>query len=265
MFSRTKCLGTIPLRGIVAFGVASGLVMTLPVVAFADQSAAAISARPAPLSPLVPTALPITRHVDIGASVALVQRVAEGQTGTETSLARYPTAVGVGLSARADLFRYLRTNLYAVRASTSMDLAAGALGLPGDPAPLTVTSYSFGLRLSPTLPIGPRARTWLSFGAGWGRVELGRFDVASAGGTFRVRERAFSFVELPVSIGTSFDIVKNWLTVEFEATGAFHVAQRGTASTNGQAIDTSGHRIAVGPFPLLTASFIQTLGLSLVL
>ena len=258
MFARTKCLGRTPLRGLVASGLVA---LTMPAVAFAEPSDAANAARPAPLSPLVPTDLPITRHVDIGASVALVQRVAEGQT----SLERYPSAVGVGLSARADMFRYLRANLYAVRASTSMDLAAGALGLPGDPAPLKVTSYSFGLRLSPTLPIGPRARTWLSFGAGWGRVEVGRFDVASAGSTFQVRERAFSFLELPVSIGTSFDIIKNWLTVEFEATGAFHVAQRGTALEKGQAIDTSGRRIAVGSFPSLTASFVQTLGLSLVL
>ncbi len=270
MFARTKCLRATPLRGIVACGVAFGLVaLTLPAVALAEQSDGATSsktsARPAPLSPIVPADLPISRHIDIGVGVAIVQRVAEGQTGTKTSLERYPSAVGVGLSARAQLFRYLRTNLYFVRASSSMDLPVGALGLPGDPKPLTVTSYSFGLRLSPTLPIGPRARTWLSFGAGWGRLEVASFYVASAGGTFRVRERAFSFVELPVSFGTSFDIIKNWLTVEFEVTGAFHVSQRGTALRSGQAIDTNGRRIAVGPFPSLAASFVQMLGLSLVL
>lgn len=269
MFSRTKCLGTIPKWGVVAFGIAFGLAaLTLPAVAFAEQSAAPISsnaARPAALPPLEPAHLPITRHVDIGVGVALVQRVAEGQTDGATALERYPAAVGVGLSARVEVFEYLRANLYAVRASGSMDMPYGALGLPGDPDPLTTTSYSLGLRLSPTLPLGPRARTWLSVGAGWGRIEAGRFNVASGGGTFQVRERAFSFVEFPVSIGTSFDLIKNWLTIEFEATGAFHVAQRGKARENGQAIDTGGHRIPVGPFPSLAASFVQTLGLALVL
>jgi hypothetical protein len=269
MFVRTKCLGRTSKRGIVAFGFALGFAaLTLPAVVLAEQSDAQIpskTARPASLSPLEPARLPTTRHVDVGLGVALVQRVAEGQTDAITSLERYPSAVGGSLSARVELFRYLRANFYAVRASGSADLPYGALGLPGDPAPLGVTSYAFGLRLSPTLPLGPRARTWLSLGAGWGRIEVGRFDVASAGGTFRVRERAFSFVELPVSIGTSFDIIENWLTVEFEATGSFHVAQRGTALNNGQAIDTSGRRIAVGRFPSLAASFVQTLGLSLVL
>ena len=265
MLARTKCFGTTPIRSIVAFCVAS---LALPTAALAEQSNAEIAsdlARPAPLSPLEPAHLPISRHVDIGAAVALVHRVAEGQTGTEGSLVRYPSAVGVGLSARVDLLQYLRANLYVVRGSSAMDLPAGALGLRGDPEPLTVTSYSFGLRLSPTLPLGPRARTWLTLGAGWGRLETGRFHVASAGKTFQVRERAFSFVELPIGIGTSIDIIKNWLTVEFEATGAFHVAQRGTATMKSQAIDASGHRIPVGPFPLLAASFVQTLGLALVL
>jgi hypothetical protein len=269
MFAHKKGLETIPMRGIVAFGIAFGLVaLTLPSVALAEHSAAEISsepARPAPLPPLVPAHLPISRHVDIGAAVALVHRVAEGQTGTDASLERYPSAVGVGLSARVDVFRYLRANLYVVRGSSTVDLSAGALGLPGDPGPFGVTSYSFGLRLSPTLPLGPRARTWLSVGAGWGRLEVGGFDVASAGGTFRVRERVFSFVELPLSIGTSIDVIKNWLSVEFEVTGVFHAAQRGAALRNGQAIDTLGRRIPVGPFPSLPASFVQTLGLALVL
>jgi hypothetical protein len=257
------------MRGFVAYCIVVGFVLLpLPSVAQADSSEAPASSdpvRPPPLSPLVPSPLSISRHIDISAGVALINRVAEGQTGTTTSLSRYPSAVGVGLSARADLLQYLRMNLYVVRGSSTVDLPAGALGLPGDPASLAITSYSFGLRLSPTLPVGPRAHVWLNFGAGWGRLEVGRFDVASAGGTFRVRERAFSFVELPMGIGTSFELIKNWLTIEYEATGAFHTSQRGTAVRNAQAIDTSGRRIAVGPFPTLAGTFVQTLGLALVL
>lgn len=268
MFACAKCLETTPMRGIFAF-VAGCLVTSSQLsVASAEQAEENIPSgpgRPAPLPPLVPAPRPVTRHVDIGAAVALVHRAAEGQTGSDASLERYPTSVGWGLSARVNILRYLRGSLYTVRSTGTIDLSAGALGLPGDPEPMSVTSYSFGLRLSPTLPLGPRARTWLNVGAGWGRLEVGRFKVASAGDTFLVRERAFSFVELPIGLGTSIDIIKNWLVVEFESTASFHVAQRGTALEKGQAIDTSGRRISVGPFPSIAASFVHTLGLALVL
>jgi hypothetical protein len=269
MFRRAKGLETSPMRGVIAIGLGMSLVLlAVPTCAWADESAAeaeSVPARPAAFPPLEPTKLPNSRHVDIGAAVAFVHRVTEGQTGTEGALVRYPSAVGLGLSARVDVWRYLRANLYVLRSSTTADLPAGALGLSGNPGAVPLTGYSFGLRLSPTLPLGPRARTWLSVGAGWGRLEVGRFDVVDRGRTYHVRERAFSFVEFPVGMGTSFDIIKNWLTIEFEATCAFHAAERGTALRNGQTINAEGSRAAVGPFPTLAATFVQTLGLALVL
>lgn len=254
-------------------GVCALLLLVVPSLAHADEpDESAKPARPPPLPLLEPAPLPITRHIDVGLAVGMIQRVAEGQTDGSTAIVRYPWAVGVGLSARVDVWKYLRANLYAVRGSTTIDMAPDtlgfhdpSLGLHDDPGPASLTSYSFGLRLSPTLPLGPRARTWLSVGAGWGRLEVGRFEVASAGKSFLVRERAFSFVEIPVGIGTSIDIIKNWLSLEFEVTGAFHVAQRGTALRQGQAIDTEGHRVPMLALPMLSASFMQTLGLALVL
>ncbi|HRI62698.1 MAG TPA: hypothetical protein PK156_00625 [Polyangium sp.] len=269
MFRRAKGRETSPKRGVIAYWLFGSLVLLgLPTQAWADEpdaEASPTAARPAPLPPLEPTKLPISRHVDVGAAVAFVQRVTEGQTDSDAARVRYPSAVGVGLSARVDVWRYLRANLYVVRSSTTSDLPAGALGLSGNPGAVPITGYSFGLRLSPTLPLGPRARSWLSFGAGWGRLEMGRFDVADAGKTYQVRERVFSFVEFPLGIGTSFDIIKNWLSIEFEATGAFHAAERGTALRDGQTINTAGKRASVGPFPSLAATFVQTLGLALVL
>lgn len=266
MFLHARCLQATPFPGVFAF-VAACAVMLGPVSrAFADEVEATLpteNARPEPLAPLVPKALPETRHVDVGVAAALLYRVADGQTASP--LARYPVTIGWGLSARVSVWRYLRANLYAVHGSSSIDMPDGALGLPGNPGTMALTSYSFGLRLSPTLPLGTRARAWFTAGAGWGRVETGRFDVTSDKGTFRVRERAFSFVEIPIGIGTSFDIIKNWLSVEFEVTGAFHASQRGTALRDGQTIDAEGHRTKVGPFPALSASFVQTLGLALVL
>jgi hypothetical protein len=222
--------------------------------------------RPPPAPPLVITRPPFIRHVDVGGGVALVNRVASAETVTGATNVRYPAAVGFGIWARWDIVRYLRANLYALRSARDVDLPPGALGLPGDPGIVPMYTYSFGLKLAPTLPLGARARTWFAVGAGWGRLELGRFNVAAPGGSFQVRERSASFVELPFSLGTSFDLIPNWLTIELEATAALHVGQRGEALRDGaQAIDASGRRVSVGPFPEIAASFVQTLGLSLVL
>ena len=264
MSARMKCLESTLVRGICA-----GVILSAPTWVFAEESAEDTSSktpsRPPPLEPLAPAELPVSRHLDIGLGVALVERLTEGQTNAGPANFRYPAMIGVGLSARVDVWKYLRANLYVVRSSTSTDLAAGMLGLPGDPGLVPLTSYALGLRLSPTLRLGPRARTWISFGAGWGRMEMGRFDVQSGADSYVVRERSFSFLEFPMGIGTSFDIIKNWLAVEFEATGAFHTAERGTARNWGQTIDPDGRRIAVGPFPEISATFVQTIGLALVL
>ncbi|MDI3287606.1 hypothetical protein [Polyangium sp. 15x6] len=219
--------------------------------------------RPKELPPLEIGSPPFTRHLDFGGGVALVHRIPSGDTGV-----RYPASVGMGLWARVDITSYLRASLYAVRAERDFNLPSGALGLVGDPGEVEFYTYSLGLRLMPTWHITPRARAWVAAGAGWGRLELGRFDVtAPGGGVFPVRERAASFVEIPLGLGASFDVVPRWLAIELETTGAFYpeVAQRGRAFEDGQAIDASGRRVTVGPYPKFAGGFVTTLGLSLVL
>ncbi|MDI1433930.1 hypothetical protein [Polyangium sorediatum] len=233
----------------------------------ADAAAAPAAPEPPPrpkeLPPLDITEPPFTRHVDFGGGVALVHRIPSGDTGV-----RYPASVGMGLWARVDITRYLRASLYAVRTERDFNMPSGALGLVGDPGDAEFYTYSFGLRIAPTWRITPRARAWVSAGAGWGRLELGRFSVATSGGSvFPVRERAASFVEIPLGLGASFDVVPRWLALEIETTGAFYpeTAQRGRAFEEEQAIDASGRRVTVGPFPRFAGGFVTTLGLSLVL
>src|SRR5688572_20176443 len=107
MRARTTCLETGSMRGVIAFGVSCCLLLlVLPADARADESASEAPTtppRPPPLPPLTPSARSVTRHVDMGAAVALVNRVAEGQTDGSASLMRYPSAVGLGLSARVDI------------------------------------------------------------------------------------------------------------------------------------------------------------------
>jgi len=233
----------------------------------------AVSAKPEPparpplpsRAPAVP--VPWVRHVDIGGGLALVNRIAatDAPAGTKTPV-RYSPSLGFGLWARWEIVRWLRMNLYFVRSGHEAGMPPGALGLPGDAAPVDLYTYSFGARLAPTLQFGPRLRGWVSAGAGWGRIEVERFEVTQPnGGTFMVRNRAASFVELPFGLGASFDVIPKWLAVEVEVMGAFNVGERGDALREAQAIDSAGRRIDVGPFPEIRGSFVQTIGLSLVL
>jgi hypothetical protein len=129
-----------------------------------------------------------------------------------------------------------------------------------------VTTFSFGARLSPALPFRERGRLWLTAGVGWGRLEFDRMEVTEPGREpFVVRERSASFAEIPIGLGASYEIVPRWLTIEIEATGAFVLGQEGSSERSFQAIDSSGKMRSIAGLPLVDATFVQTLGLSLLL
>jgi hypothetical protein len=163
------------------------------------------------------------------------------------------------------VLRYLRFTAYFVSARHDVALPPGALGQSGEISLDSVSTYSFGARLSPTIPWSARARSWISVGGGWGRLEFGKMRVTEGASAFTVKERSASFVEIPLGLGTSFDIIPNWLSIELEVTGAFALGQEGDALREVQAIDAQGRRRAVSGFPELDATFVQTLGLSLIL
>lgn len=216
----------------------------------------------APASPSIPW----ERHIDVGGDVVFIQRPASTLASGDATTIRYAPAIGYGVHGRWDVFRYLRFSAYYVRAYHDVVLPAGAL-YPGGSVSLDdpIKTYSFGARLAPTMPWTPRARTWITGGVGWGRIEVGRMNVTDGTGAFFVRERAASFVEIPIGLGTSFDIIPRWLSIELELTGAFVLGQEGEALTNAQAIDASGKKRSIGAFPDLDATFVQTVGLSLIL
>jgi hypothetical protein len=182
------------------------------------------------------------------------------------------------LHARIELYRYLRFSAYFLRALHDLrphgsQRAPQAFGEAGDftyPPLLVppVETMVFGARIAPTLPLSSRARSWLTAGVGWGRLHLGR--VAGTGGENGlmpplIRERSGTFVEIPLGLGTSFEIIPRWLSIEIETTGAFIVGQSGKAFETVQAIDAAGIQRKIRPLPLLDGSFVQTLGLSIVL
>lgn len=221
--------------------------------------------RPKALPPLSVTPAAFRRHVDLGVGLSLLSRLTATETSDGPTSVRYPAALGFVISARVDVLRHLRAGVYVMRHVRDMSLGEGVLGFAGDPDPISVYSYSLGFRLAPTWPLSCRARAWASAGIGWGRTELGRFHVVSSAGTFEVRERSASHLEWPLGLGFSFDVIRNWLVVEVEATGGLYSGERGDALRSGQAIDAAGRLLRVGPFPNVRATFVQTLGLSLIL
>jgi hypothetical protein len=107
----------------------------------------------------------------------------------------------------------------------------------------------------------------MSAGIGYGRFSFPRMKVQAqdAAKEYEVRERAMSFAEIPLGIGTSYDIIRNWLTIELEVYGAFALGQEGESVQGAQAVDRAGRIQHIGGLPKIDGSFVQTLGLSLVL
>jgi hypothetical protein len=228
---------------------------------------------PLPAAP-PPVRLPWARHIEIGVDLALVARPASQGADGEESRIRYEPALGFGAHARWEIFRWLRFSAYAVGASHDLRIPPGSLGVrgrvqgaaPGEEAKdVTVETITFGARLAPTLPLSERARSWASIGIGYGRFDFPKMWIEETLGPNPVRERAMSFVEFPAGIGASFDIIRNWLAIELEITAAIALGQEGESVRSAQAIDKDGHKRSIGGLPLIDASIVQTLGLSLIL
>ena len=214
--------------------------------------------------------VPWKRLIEVGGDFVFAQRIAasEDGDGNPTSI-RYKPVPGFGLHFRWEIFKYLRAGIYFIDADHEIDLPPGALGLPPTDTPEIeeVHTFSFGARLAPTLPITDRARVWVSAGIGWGRLEFARMEITNGatGNKYEVRERADPFVEFPLGIGGSFDIIPRWLSIDLEVTGAFVADEESEALGDAQTVDDLGKKRNVGGFPGVDGTFVQTIGLSLIL
>jgi hypothetical protein len=206
------------------------------------------------------------RHIEVGGDIVHIYRPASLDGESAPTGVRYVPAIGYGVHGRFDVVKYLRFTGYVLVADHTVALPEGALGLDADLTMEPVSTFVLGARLAPTWPWSERGRTWLSVGVGWGRLEFGRMEIKEAAGApFEARERSSSFVEIPLGIGVSYEIIPRWLAIDFEVLGAFVLGQEGTSIKSAQAIDSFGRIRSVGGLPLVDASFVQTLGLSLIL
>ncbi|MFO0743385.1 MAG: hypothetical protein U0270_46385 [Labilithrix sp.] len=223
------------------------------------------SARPKPLEDPAPRPLPWDRMIDVGGDFLIAARPAMNDVKGNPSEVRYQPATGFGLHLRFALLEHLLIEGYYVDVHHTITIPSGALGVTDPIASPPVETYSFGARLSPSMTWG-RVTAWLTAGVGWGRFEFQRATATnSKGETYVIRERGASFVELPVGAGARIELVKRWLSLDLTTTYAFIAGQHGDAFEPSQTIAPDGHPRALDAFPVIESSFVQSIGLSLLL
>lgn len=178
----------------------------------------------------------------------------------------YDAAMGITVSGRVRVVRWLRVAAYYQRMNVTASIPAGAIDEPAarfDLDPLLC--FSIGARLEPTLRVSERAWVWLSAGAGWGRMTSSKLGVTAPDRSYTVSEREGVFVELPFGIGGSFDVIPRWLAASIETTMAPNVAQSGTLFTEAQYVDSRGGMGQSPAFPRFGFTFTAMAGVSLLL
>ncbi|MFT3766839.1 MAG: hypothetical protein QM820_15180 [Minicystis sp.] len=214
-----------------------------------------------------PPRLPWQEHVEVGGGFAIVATPVSQDGDRNPTAVRVKPGPGFHIRLSWEALPYLWFTGYVIESRHPLGLPPGSLGLPvqldnGDAAWM----YTFGARLSPTLPLGSRVRLWITAGAGWGRIEYPRLcPKQPCDGSFLVRERAASILEIPVGIGAAVEIIPRWLRLHVELMGSVLPNQGGAALEHAQTIDAAGKMRDVLPMPRLDSILTQTIGLSLVL
>ncbi|MBI4957211.1 MAG: hypothetical protein HY908_34680 [Myxococcales bacterium] len=213
------------------------------------------------------------RRLDIGADVLWVSRPftegAEGQANPVT----YRPAVGAGFHLRWDLLEFLRVRAFFEWALHGVTVPHGALATAspasiGKNTPIpefNANTYAFGAQGDLVWHLSDVARAWVGAGLGWGRFNFPELQLGPAASPFTVHARAFVYWEVPLSLGIAYDLVPGWLSLEYGATAAPVFGESGTALDAFQAIDPKGNIRDLGPLGRIQGSFVQTLGLSLIL
>ena len=234
-------------------------------VAPAPDDLDGMPARPPPLEPPPSKSAPWERLLDVGGSFAVVTRPSKSDVKGRPSAVRYEAATGFGLHIRWPLLTHLAIEGYYLDFHMPVVIPRGALGLADTVTSPPVETYVFGVRLSPSMTWGPITGR-LTAGAGWGRFEFQRMEALTSGGeSYVLRERGGSFVEIPVGFGFSWEVVERWLSIDIVGTGAFVAGQHGDAFDPGQTADPAGKLHDLRGLPVIEASFVQTIGFSLLL
>ena len=178
----------------------------------------------------------------------------------------YDPAFQLSFQARGYVWSWLNFAAYYVRSSHEINLPHGAADINYEQIEMgKVLTYSLGARLEPSYHVSDELRTWLSIGIGWGRMSLDKVNVVEADRSYTIRERTGVFVEVPVGIGASYEVVPRWLAIQAEADIAHLSKQSGKLFDPTSYVDSQGTLDRVGPMPTQTISASFLLGVSLLL
>jgi hypothetical protein len=185
----------------------------------------------------------------------------------------YQPSVGIDIHLRWDVVSFLRFKPYYYWVQHDLSLPQGALssspnGLSRSASlpEVRVDSFAFGAQVEPTWWLNDRLRVWLAAGVGWGRLYVPDMQVEDpVRGTVPVANRSMVFVEFPLGLGVSVDLIERWLALEFEVRATPLAGESGEALESVQAVDAAGQLVDVGALETIDVTFVQTLGLALVL
>ena len=212
------------------------------------------------------------RRLELGGGILFVSRPQFGDSSPKA--VRYDPFVGWGINLRWDLLRWLRLHPYFMASYHDAAIPQGALVTDATTSispdatvsETTVSTFSFGASVAPVWWLSDRGRAWISVGVGWGRIEVPEMTILEpTGHTIEVLDRSSVFVEFPISIGAAFDVIPDWLAVEYQTSVVPVTGQSGDALETYQAVDSSGQLRDIGPMMELDVSFVHQLSLALIL
>lgn len=210
--------------------------------------------------PAAPVAWRPTPRVDFGLDLGLARRPASGER------ASYATALSKGGHVRVTLTDWLGLRVLVQTMQHAVSVREGGLGVAGartEQPSLEVLSMQSGLE--PTWSVAPHVRLWGGPWMGWGRITAPepRFQ-----GALRVRsaDRYGVIIEAGLGIGTTYEIVPRWVTVNTALGAGFMVDQSGLVfDEQMQGFDQDGHRIWVDRLPKFAGTYQASLGIGVLL
>jgi len=211
-------------------------------------------------------------RLEVGGAFAFVLRPFANAVAPNTGIS-YKPAPGWGVVLRWTIYDWIAIHPYFIDSHHRLGVPAGALATDANnsiAADATVetnstTTFAFGAKLAPTWEIIDRLRVWGAVGVGWGRFEFPTMTLTEGDTSFTVEDREGVFIEFPMGLGISYDVIDRWIAVGYEATAAPITGQTGAAHEPYQAVDEDGNTRDVGPLGAIEASIVQTLSVTVIL
>lgn len=217
-----------------------------------DQSPPPVTERPAALEPM--------HKVTVGPDIGVMARPATGNGPIH-----YGPSLVAGGHIRIEALDWLGLRIVTHYEHNSVKFDGGSL--PVDGASLRAPSFHrvvFGLSLEPTWVVGERFLTYFGAGARWARTTSDFSETDDLSHT----DPTGVFVEFPLVIGTSVQLVKDWLVLETSAQVSLLTGQNGSLFNTKrltQAFDQNGRLLHLQPFPKFGTSFGAVAGLAVLL